>query len=387
MTQAKKRWSYSVGERGRNRVRLFEHPVTRSLFLEVYDAGRRQRVALKHRDRELGKAKAEELATKLRRGTPVLGAELTLQVLFDNYLREVTPTKSPNTQQKDRQVARLFVDMFGGDRKVATLSRREWDAFIQRRRQGSDGRPGRVTGKPVRNRVIAQNLKTVMAAINWAMTMGDGQGGYMLDRNPFKGLPIPIEASPRRPMLSQSQYSTILEGAVAISPLFECALVIAHETGHRIGSIRLLRWSDVDLEGGRVRWRGENDKIGFEHSTPLTDNAIEAFRRARAFGQAIGEAWVFPSPEDHSVPASRHLMRDWWQRGEVLAGIVHQPGLGWHSLRRKFATELKATPLKDLCQLGGWKEPQTVLKSYQQPDDWTMRSALLTRKPVSVGGG
>jgi hypothetical protein len=33
---------------------------------------------------------------------------------------------------------------------------------------------------------------------------------------------------------------------------------------------------------------------------------------------------------------------------------------GWHSFRRKFATELKHIPLKDLCDLGGWKDSRTV---------------------------
>ncbi len=60
---------------------------------------------------------------------------------------------------------------------------------------------------------------------------------------------------------------------------------------------------------------------------------------------------------------------------------------GWHSLRRKFATELKHTPLKDLCYLGGWKEPQTVLKCYQRPDESTMREALEGRKPLKAFGG
>jgi integrase len=274
--------------------------------------------------------------------------------------------------------------MLGDDRKATTLSRRDWDAFIQRRRQGSDGRPGKVRGKSVRDRVIAQNLKTIVAMLNWATMAGDGEGGYLLERNPFKGFPFPVETSPRRPQLSHEQYVALLKAAGAISPLFELALILAHETGHRIGSIRQLRWSDVDLEECRVRWRGENDKIGFEHITPLTKTAQAALVQARKDQAAIGDSWIFPAPGDPSEPVSRHLVRDWWERGEKAAEIVHQPGLGWHSLRRKFATELKHTPLKDLCHLGGWKEPQTVLKCYQQPDEVTMRQALEGRKQIEV---
>jgi hypothetical protein len=42
-----------------------------------------------------------------------------------------------------------------------------------------------------------------------------------------------------------------------------------------------------------------------------------------------------------------------WKRGEKLAGIKHDLGLGWHSLPRKSGTELKHALLKDLCYLGG----------------------------------
>lgn len=52
-----------------------------------------------------------------------------------------------------------------------------------------------------------------------------------------------------------------------VNPLFEVALVLAHETGHRTSSIRQLRWSDVDTPGAFIRCRGEHDKIGMEHST------------------------------------------------------------------------------------------------------------------------
>ncbi len=269
-------------------MRVFEHPGTAGLFLEVYDAGRRKRIALGHHDREVAKAKAEEVATALRRGDPPVRHELTLRTLFDNYLREVIPGKSPSSRQNDRHTAKLFQEYFGAERKIVTRNRRDWDAFVQRRRQGSDGRVGKVRGKPVRDRVITQNLKTISAVLNWATMAGDGQGRYLLERNPFKGLPFPKEASPRRPILSDEHYQALLKASGEIGPHFELVLILAHETGHRIGSIRLLRWSDVD----------------------------------------------------------------------------------W-----------------DLCYLGGWKEPQTVLRCYQRPDESTMREALEGRKPLKALGG
>ncbi len=36
----------------------------------------------------------------------------------------------------------------------------------------------------------------------------------------------------------------------------------------------------------------------------------------------------------------------------------------------------------DLAALGGWKDAQTILKRYMQPDQKTMRAALANRRRV-----
>ena len=66
----------------------------------------------------------------------------------------------------------------------------------------------------------------------------------------------------------------------------------------------------------------------------------------------------------------------WWKKAQRLAGLEPKPGRGWHSLRRKFASDLMDTPLKVLCELGGWKDAQTVLRCYQRPDAGQLRTAL-----------
>lgn len=52
---------------------------------------------------------------------------------------------------------------------------------------------------------------------------------------------------------------------------------------------------------------------------------------------------------------------------------------GWHSLRRQFASELRNTNLRDLCDLGGWKSINTVLTCYVRPDEEAQRSTLSRR--------
>jgi integrase len=221
-----------------------------------------------------------------------------------------------------------------------------------------------------------------MAVLNWATRVGDECGNALLLRNPLAGLVFPKEDSPKRPLLTEEQYQSLQDAANHLDWRFGLALTLVHETGHRIGAARLLRWSDIDLDGATVKWLARNDKIGFEHTTPLTEPAIAALRAARRSQSTIGDTWVFPSPRNPERPCSRHLMRDWWEDARKRAGLDHIPRLGWHALRRKFASELKHTPLRDLCELGGWKNATTVLTCYQQPDESTMRDALKLRRAI-----
>lgn len=386
-----RRWSFSAGERGVNRVRAFEHATTGRLFLEYYepqargDRPRPRRVALRHENRELAKKAAEELATKLRAaGTGALAGPVTLRTLFDIYMREVTPAKGRQTQLHDRQCVALFLEAFG-DRLAASLSRREWDRFIRDRRSGALRPATREKKRAARDRTIAYDLRFLLAVLNWATLSADGRGGTLLERNPLKGLPLPREESPRRPVLDAEHYQQLLAVAPAVHPLFQLALVLAHETGHRIGAIRLLRWSDVDLTRQAVRWRGENDKIGHEHSTPLTSAAGTALEAAQQRQRAIGDTWIFPHPIGAGTPCSRHTFAWWWTQGVKAAGVELDDRCGWHSLRRLFANELRGTNLKDLCELGGWKDPQTILKCYQRPDQQVMRAALEARSRRAEG--
>ena len=70
---------------------------------------------------------------------------------------------------------------------------------------------------------------------------------------------------------------------------------------------------------------------------------------------------------------------------EEFAGLEPKRGRGWHSLRRKFASDLMDLPLKVLCDLGGWRTAQTVLQCYQKPDEDRLRKALEEYRKAGSG--
>ena len=377
------RRSYSAGEWGRNRVRVFPDPKTGILQIEWRENGRRLTRSLKHRDWARAKRQADEFAAGFAKPEPngrkdAEPKPLTLERLFDIYGEEVTPTKVKRTRRRDRVAMRMFLGFFGRDRKPETLSQRDWDRFIQARRAGRVG----PSGRPVSNRMIQCDLTFLMAVLNWAARSKDERGRPMLDRNPLKGLRKPVEKNPTRVVLTEEEYQALLKVSREVDWRFYVALVLAHETGHRIGAIRKLRWRDIDFEGRTIRWRAEHEKTGYEHRTPATDEVLAALEEARSSSHARGNAPVLPSTQDPSLCVRRWMLGERWRKAERLAGLEPKRGRGWHSLRRKFASDLMDLPLKVLCDLGGWKEASTVLRCYQQPDEVQLRAAIESRRKV-----
>ena len=373
------RRSYSAGEWGRNRVRVFPDRRTGVIQIEWREAGRRLTRSLRHRDWARAKEQADEFAASFvppeRRGEAKPGP-LTLEAIFGVYAAEVTPAKSPQSRAYDRAAMRMFLGFFGKDRVPGTLSKRDWDRFILARRSGRVG----PSGKPVGDRTVQRDLKFLLAVLNWAANSRDGEGKRLVESNPLQGLKTPAEKNPARVILTEAEYKALLRVSSAVDWRFRVALVLAHETGHRIGAIRQLRWSDIDLEGEVVLWRREHEKTGHEHRTPLTPAAVAVLTEARRRNPGIGDVPLLPAPMDPSRSVSHPQAGAWWKKAERLAGLGPARGRGWHSLRRKFASDLMDQPMKVLCELGGWKTAQTVLQCYQQADQRRLREALEHRR-------
>jgi len=402
----KKFWSYVTGERGRNWVRAFEKTKGGILFIEWYEETRgqaqpvRKRASLGHRNREEAKKTADELAAAFAKGEEESKSvqspgDPTIHELMDLYLAKETPYKSPSKQGHDRRTGAMFKRYFAKGRKASTLNLGDWNGFIRARRERRVGplstvrkaKKAREKGDPfppVGDRQIEYDLRFLWAVLNWATKTGDHEGTVLLAQNPLRQFVTsrdwPREKNPERPSLSETQMKALLEASGEMDWRFAVALVLTHETGHRIGSIRTLRWSDVDSERGWIRWREETDKVDWEHHTPLTGEALKALEAAGAHRLNGKDGWVLPSPSDPNRPCSRNIMRDWWDVAQAQAGLGGIPRLGWHSLRRKFANDLRHVPLKDLAALGGWRDTQTLLKCYLKEDEQAMVDALKSRR-------
>ena len=374
----RKCWTKSLGERGA-RVRLYEDrpggPIMRSVFIN----GREVRKSLGHRDKEKATRQAYELLTALLANENALDEHsLTLGLLADYYLESPAHlSKKARTLRDEGRTLRRVVAWFGPTRRVETLSDSDVRRYTMARRQGTVMSPGAAASRPVNDRTIGADLEMLLRALRWAVRERKTNGERLLRENPLVGVRLPTEKNPRRPVMQHDEYLKLLAVAERVHPLLTVALMVAEGTGRRLSAWRNLLWGDVDFEAGAIRWRAAHDKKGYEQVVPMSEGVKEALAAARRAQGAIGNTPVFPAPRNPARACGRHLLDGWLRKAYELAGLTRQPGGMWHTLRRKWATERKGYPIKDVTFAGGWRTERTVLGSYQQADAETVRQVVL----------
>ena len=374
----RKCWSKSVGERGA-RVRLYEDRPGGPLFRSAYVNGREVRKSLGHRDKELAIRQAYELLHSLLANEQAFDQEtLTIGMLARLYLDSPQHlSKKARTQLADRRCLERVVAFLGPTRNVATLSESDVRRYTLARRQGDPILKGVTPGRPVRERAVELDLVILVTALNWAARERTTTGRRLLRENPLTGVRLPKEKNPGRPVMSHDVYLKLLQVAPRVHPLLTLALIVAEGTGRRISAWRNLVWDDVDFERATIHWRAEHDKKGFEGVVPISSTVRAALLAQQKAQSAIGKAPVFPSPRDARKPCSRHLVDEWLRRAHRLAKIVPPRRGMWHPLRRKWATERKGYPVKDVAAAGGWKTEEVLMTSYQQADAETIKNVVL----------
>ncbi len=384
------------------------------VYLYVYDRalhGRRKR-ALGFRLRDAAgtlipehvtqaKRQALELSNRLIQGVGP-AAQTTVGQLFAVFEREVVDQERPASREEARRGLALWRAFLGGGFVLSKFGLREWNAFISARQLGEiDGR-GRRVSEPtkrrlVRPRTIAHSLKLLRQVCRFGANYRTTTGGFHLETDPTRGLVLPVEKNPRRPVADTERFERLLAVADRVTMLdagrhptrsyLTELLVLAEGTGRRIGAILALRWSDWALDAGThgtIRWRAEHDKIGQEWTTPVTPRVREALEAARRRRPNLGDAFLFPAPDDPSHPVTRHVAAMWLHQAERLAELEPLRGGVWHPFRRAWASKRKHLSLKDVAYAGGWKDTSTLLRCYQQPDPETIEEVVLGSRQLRL---
>lgn len=388
---------YTVGSKP-HKVRVYRRKGRTNLYMRRWDPNARdgeggwRKRSLGHDDVEKAKQQAAELHAKLVKGEEEKrGGAVTLARLFARYRREESPRKCERGQISDKRRAAMWTRVLGSDRDPRDITPREWRRFLERRRSGAIDARGHAVPEGEREGVGNRSLEADTSWLKTVVRWGVDAEGIALEQNPLessKRFPVPSESSPRRVAADEDRYRRTLAVADNVHPFLRTMLVVANETGRRIGAIRRLRRSDVMMERGehgKVRWRAEWDKIkdaGDNASVvPLSQQAADALERHVERFPGMPEAWLFPHPEKPGEPVTHWYPAKWLKEAEEAADLEPLDGKQWHAYRAKFATDMmdRGVSVAIIKKVGGWKKAETILDIYGQPNDDDVKRALERR--------
>lgn len=402
MPPTKHLWSYTAGRHG-HCVRVYERDDRKNLYISYWDCeakggkGAEIKRSLGHLNRKRAQDHADELAGKFRRreiprrATEEVPPNRTAGRIFDLYLTHRTPDKGVSQKASDRRHAELWLGVLGKDFNLTELSRREWDQFVRDRKSGAlsaRGNPVKLERRRVRDRTVQKDCAWLRAVCHWATQFREGEA-YLLERDPTRGLNLPRERNPSRPVASHDRVDAIRavyreprmrrDGNLVESYLPEI-FEIAVGTGRRVSAICSLRFEDLELRArpfGAIVWPEDTDKMGKRWRCPISQVVRDAIDAALLKRSCNGAGPLFPSPTDPQQPIGYYKASTWLRAAEAKAGLTPQQGSLWHAYRRLWASARKQHPDVDVARTGGWSSLEALKQAYQQPDDETMLRVVL----------
>ena len=174
----------------------------------------------------------------------------------------------------------------------------------------------------------------------------------------IKKLPVP----PPKTDFLDYQESTRLVEAAAGDAEWQSAIIVALNTGLRLGELIGLKWEDCDLKARKLTvrrtvWQGHvgTPKSGRNRTIPLNHRAIGALQGHRH----LRGPWVWSFPD--GAPHNKDTFKLALAKARKFAGLRH---FEWHTLRHTFASHLamKGAPLRVVQELLGHASIQMTMR-------------------------
>jgi integrase len=393
------------------RVRLFQKRRNGVYYRAIWRPGEgRSIVSLGTTDRSEADRLGTKLFAALLSGDMPQDGPVRLGELWDRFQRECGAflDNKRSTHADTAMRAKVLIAYFGEDFDVRFFTARDQFEYSRARERGGIRVDRDRQTAAVRKRSVEADLVVLHQMLSWACTVPIGQGRRWLERNPLAGVRREREKSPLRAVATWERFTGTRSAMQRLADAdriaaeqaghaarlttdateqaqlvrksersaaahvrwirMELALVLAEATGRRLGSIRALRWEDVDQGRQRITWRADADKRGLEWVVPLP---LQLAGELRDFQRKLGAVGgpLFPSEKNPTQLMDRHLFDKWLSVAERAAGLEKLPGSLWHSYRRKWASERMHLPLKAVADAGGWKDTVTLLTCYQHADE------------------
>jgi integrase len=274
-------------------------------------------------------ARAQELAMDRLEAGVYQPAACTLASILSEYLAKVTPAKK-SAASETRRLNRLIRDPLASYR-VCDLSPEVLATFRDRRlEQGL--------------RAAGYDLQLIRHALNVAKA----EWGVTLQNNPVNAIRMPPKPKPRERRLKPGEYELLLNyAAMSHSWFMEPLIILAVETGMRLGEMLKVTWDDWDSEKQTLYLR--DTKNGSNRLIPISDSANAVMRTITKRHQRI-------------LPTNYEAVKSAWRRLCMRAGIEQ---LRFHDLRHEAISRWieRGLTIPEVAILSGHKN-KTALLSY-----------------------
>jgi integrase len=286
--------------------------------------------------RDAGEGKDRQAAKLERR------ADLTVAELIDCYLDEgpaAKPGKRASSWAQDRSSLLRHVKPLVGHKVARDLRPVDVTKMAKDIVEGATAADEKTKKKGraiVRGgaTVAARTVSTVSAMFTWATQ----HGGLVLDVNPAKGAASGAGRRPAKERFLSSVESarlfetlSAMEADKSLNPNHADAFRLLMLTGARKTEIAGLRWSEVDLDRGRLTLPPDRTKAGEKSG----ERRIALGSAARAIldkRRGSNQAFVFPA---HRGKGHVIGLQKAWESVRIRAGL---PGVRIHDLRHSYAS-------------------------------------------------
>jgi integrase len=317
--------------------------------------------------------RAHELASReiVKMQTRRSGADpsLTFEALSEKYVESEGEHLSKRGKALAEMVLRCHLVPFFGEMRVETMRAADVDRYRKQRVCLVGKKKRKRSERPISSSTFNREWSLLRAVLNF------GERTELIERNPIRrGAVRLLPTSPRVAFFEPGEWTAFIaaaEGAPAdlagTVPFWRSLLL----TGRRISELVALRWKDVDLDRGAIRFFQEKTKRAV--TLPLAGELAEVVRALARFRRIEAEAPVFLDAK--GIPLDVKTLQTAFRRIARRAKLTtgEHGKLTPHSIRHTAATwaRREGVPLDRIAAVLGHADLRMTMRTYAhiRPED------------------
>lgn len=254
---------------------------------------------------------------------------VTLAMVIDRYLKEVTPDKLSETTERQR-LTKLKQDPIG---RLNLFELASSHVASYRDRRLASVKPGTV--------------RRELGLLQHALDVAAKEWGYGLSVNPCKGIRQPRLNNARKRRLEPGEYVRLTRAIAQCRNQAMPAIVeFAIQTGMRRGEIINMLWEHVDLK--RRMLHIPHTKTGHPRTIPLVDGACQILAERRASSGSV-------------FGVTANALKLAWERAIKRSGLLN---LHFHDLRHEAISRFfeMGLSLPEVALISGHRDPRMLFR-------------------------